>query len=113
MSFEEVILEAIDECFSWIGEKEKESIYFFLEIKYNIKKQEIPYRIDDFAEAIDDIFGIGAKLLEIRIMKNLYSKMEYISPHFHAQESLEFTKYVEATRIKVKRRLPMVTCAQL
>jgi hypothetical protein len=113
MSFEEVILEAIDESFSWIGEKEKETIYFFLETKYNINKQEIPNRIEDFTEAIEDIFGIAAKLLEIRIMKNLFRKMGYICPYFHAQESLEFTKYIETTRINDERPLPLVTCAQL
>jgi hypothetical protein len=68
MSFEELLLEAIDEGFSWLGESEKQTIYFYLEKKYKISKRDIPFRIEDFAEAIEDIFGLGAKLLEIRII---------------------------------------------
>jgi hypothetical protein len=103
MSFEEVLLAAIDECLSWLGESEKQAIYFYLEKRYMISKQDIPFRIEDFAEAIENIFGTGAKLLEIRIMKCLFSKMGYLFPYFHAQEGLEFTKYIEAARVSWKR----------
>lgn len=103
MSFEEVLLEAIDEGLSWLGESEKYSLYFYLEKKYLISKQDIPYKIEDFTEAIENIFGVGAKLLEIRIMKSLFKKMGYIRPHFYAQEGLEFTEYIEAARVNWKR----------
>jgi len=112
MTFEEVLLEAIDESFSWLGESEKQAIYFFLEKRYKISKQEIPYRIEEFTEAIEDIFGLGAKIIEIRIMKNLFSKMGYSFPYLHAQEGLEFTKYIEAARIGGIRPLKLVTCTQ-
>ena len=111
MSFEELLLEAIDEGFSWLGESEKMAIYFYLEIKYKIRKRDIPVRIEDFTEAIEDTFGLGAKLLEIRIMKNLFIKMGYSFPYLHAQEGLEFTKYIEAARIKGVRPFTLVTCA--
>jgi hypothetical protein len=113
MSFEEVLLEAIDESFSWLGESEKQAIYLILEKRYKISKQEIPYRIEDFTEIIEDIFGLGAKLLEIRIMKNLFTKMGYNFPYFHTQEGLEFTKYIESARIRGVRPFTLVTCAQL
>jgi hypothetical protein len=110
MSFEEVLLEAIDESFSWLGESEKQAIYFFLEKRYNISKQEIPYRIEEFTEVIEEIFGLGAKLLEIRIMKNLFSKMGYSFPYLHTQEGLEFTKYIEAARVRGITPFTLVTC---
>ena len=112
MTFEEVLLEAIDESFSWLGESEKQAIYFILEKRYKISKQEIPHRIEEFTEAIEDIFGLGAKIIEIRIMKNLFSKMGYSFPYLHAQEGLEFTKYIEAARIGGIRPLKLVTCTQ-
>lgn len=108
MSFEEVLLEAIDEGFSWLGEREKQTIYFFLEKEYNISKHDIPYRIKDFAEAIEDIFGMGAKLLEIKIMKILFTKIGYNFPYLHTQEGLEFTKYIESARIRGIHPLTLV-----
>jgi nucleoside-diphosphate-sugar epimerase len=112
MSFEEALLEAIDKGLSWLGEKEKQTIYFFLETNYNISKHDIPYRIKDFAEAIEDIFGLGAKLLEIRIMKILFTKMGYSFPYLHTKEGLEFTKYIESARINGIRPFTLVTCTQ-
>jgi hypothetical protein len=112
VSFEEVLLKAIDESFSWLGEMEKLAIYFFLEKEYNISKQEIPDRIEEFTEAIEDIFGSGAKVLEIRIMKNLFTKMGHSFTYLHTQEDLEFTKYIEAAKIKGVSPLTCVMCAQ-
>ncbi len=99
MNFEKFLLEAIDESFSWLGESGKRTIYFHLEKEYKISKQDIPYRIEDFTEAIEGIFGLGAKLLEIKIMKSLFTKMGYLQPQLHTQESLEFINYIELARI--------------
>jgi len=113
MSFEEVLLEAIDEGLSCLGESEKRTIYFYLKKKYMISKRDIPVRIEEFTEAIEDIFGMGAKLLEIKIMKNLFTKMGYSFPYLHTQEGLEFAKYIDSARIKGIRPFTLVTCAQL
>jgi len=104
MSFEEVLLEAIDDGFSWLGESEKQSIYCYLEKKYRISKQDIPYRIDDFTYALESIFGVGAKLVEIRIMKRLFSKIGKSFPDFDAQKGLEFIEYIKTARVNWNRR---------
>ena len=111
MSFEEVLLEAIDEEVSLLGESAKQAVYFYLEKNYKISKRDIPFRIEGFTEAMENIFGVGAKVLEIRIMKNLFSKMGYLFPYFRTQERLEFTKYIESARIAGVRPFALVTCA--
>jgi hypothetical protein len=113
MNFEEFLLEAIDESFSWLGESEKRIIYFFLEKEYNIDKRDIPSKIDDFKLAIENIFGTGAKLLEIKIMKNLFAKMGYSFPYLHAQEGLEFTKYIDSAKSVGERPCSPVLVAQV
>ncbi len=42
---------------------------------FNIKKQEIPNRINAFSRALERLFGFGAKHLEILFMKSLYAKV--------------------------------------
>jgi len=98
MSLEKILVESIDEGFSSLGETCKQAIYFHLEKKYKLTKQEIPSRINDFSEAIENIFGVGAKILQIRIMKNLFKNMGYHFPQYrlHPYECCEFTKYIEA-----------------
>lgn len=73
--FEQILFEAIDETLSNLGESVKTAIYFHLEALFKIKKQEIPYRLGDFSDALERIFGLGTRYLEISFMKNLHSKI--------------------------------------
>lgn len=75
-SFEQILLEAIDEALLSLGESVKTSIYFHLDDLFKIKKQEIPFRIDAFSRALARIFGLGAQSLEIMFMKSLHSKLK-------------------------------------
>lgn len=74
--FEELLLEAIDKALSSLGESSKTAIYINLEKKFNITKQTIPSRIEDFSDALNIIFGLGAKYIEIMCMKNLHRKLQ-------------------------------------
>ena len=95
--FEKLLLEAVDEGLSSLGEASKQAIYFHLEKSFNIKKQEIPSKIETFAKSIEKIFGLGANFLEIFIMKRLYEKIGGV---FEWQETTEitFTKYVTVAK---------------
>ena len=71
-NIETVIIEAVDSSFSLFGETFKKVVYAELETTFKIQKQEIPYRINDFANAIEEICGAGAKLIEMRIIQALH-----------------------------------------
>ena len=96
-SFIKLLREAVDEGLSSLGENSKQAIYFHLEKSFNVKKQEIPYKIEAFANAIEKIFGLGANFLEILIMKKLYEKIGQTFK-MHGSENLKFTKYVAAAK---------------
>ena len=71
-----------------MGESSKKAVYFHIEKSFSIKKEEIPRRIEDFARAIESIFGLGAHFLEIIIMKRLNQR---IRSGFNWSESSDFT----------------------
>jgi len=96
-TFEEILLESIDEALSSLGESVKESIYFHLKDKFKISREEIPWRIRDFAEGLEKIFGFGARFLEILIMKRLYARIEQ-PLEWNESEEFIFVNYVEAAR---------------
>lgn len=98
MNFEECLLVAIDETFNSIGEGCKQTIYYYLEKKYMLPKEEIPCRIEDFSESIEQIFGLGEKILKIRIMNNVYQKIELPFPYLFNKESLEFINYIKTVK---------------
>ena len=100
-SFCEILLGAIDEAFSSLGESVRESMYFHLEQTFGICRREIPFRIDDFSDAIERIFGLGYRHLEILIMKRLHAKakIEYKLDLPEWVADLTFKEYI----CKVKR----------
>ena len=75
-NFDQLLLEAIDQGLSGLGEAGKASIYIYLESIFNIRKQEIPNKIDGFSNALKRIFGLGAPQLEILIKKKLKKNSE-------------------------------------
>jgi hypothetical protein len=75
-NFDQILLDAIDETFSSLGENVKTSVYFHLEDLFKIKKQEIPSKLSDFLNALEQIFGLGTWSLEIMFMRNLHVKIK-------------------------------------
>lgn len=93
-NFKKLLIEAVDTVFSSLGGSCKQAIYFHLKHCYNISKHEIPYRIEDFADALEKIFGAGAKLIEVEIMRALFARVQDFS-YSPKQEDLSFTSYLK------------------
>jgi len=98
--FEKLLLEAVDEALSSLGASSKQAIYFHLENTFDINKPDIPHKIEEFANAIEKIFGPGAKFLEIQIMKRLYKKVGPFK--YFPERGLIFTEYVAAARLSLR-----------
>jgi len=95
--FDVLLLEAIDETLSALGDSIMQTVYFHVERSFHIKKHEIPYRLGAFIEAVESIFGVGADFIEILIMKKLHEKVD---AHFRWNESegFGFAQYVSVAK---------------
>ncbi len=102
-AFDNILLRAVDDALTSLGDSAKQSIYFHLEDKFNIKKKNIPNRLGDFEAGLERIFGMGARFLEIMIMKNLYSEIEEPLEWQEGREVV-FIDYVEAARLSFKKK---------
>ncbi len=96
-SFEELLFESVDEGLSSIGESAKQAIYYYLENGSHINRQDIPCKVEDFAAAIEKIFGLGANFLQIIVLKQLYGKIGK-SFELPTSNDLDFVKCVEQAR---------------
>jgi len=103
--FEKLFLEAVDEGLAYLGESTSRTIYYHLERDFNIKKQDIPRKIEAFADAIEKIFGDGAGLLEIEIMKKLHEKVGDSFRCFPEEKDLVFTEYLNAFKLSYLTKL--------
>ena len=96
-NFEKLLTKAVDKAFSSLFHSQKQNLYSHLSSCYNISKQDIPYTLDDFVNALQEIFGSGAKLVEIEMMKNLHAMVK--STTFAPNKSdLSFAEYVRVIR---------------
>ena len=89
---------------SSLGDSSKQAIYYHLEKTFKINRRAIPYKIEEFADAIEKIFGLGAKPIEILIMKCLYKKIGHVIEYNQKLGNLIFTEYVAAARQSFLRK---------
>ncbi|MEM2103149.1 MAG: hypothetical protein QXM22_06520 [Candidatus Bathyarchaeia archaeon] len=103
--FAALLLEALDEAFLALGQTTRFSIYFSLETKFSLPKQDIPDRIEDFANALRKIFGNAAAPLEILIMKSLNEKIKcnckWVGPKWLVPD-LTLEKYLKLAQLSLE-----------
>lgn len=73
--FSKVLLDAVDESLSSLGDSSKQAILYHLEASFKIKKEHIPSNLTEFTKALEGIFGPGASYLEKLITQHLYEKL--------------------------------------
>lgn len=93
-SFDTLLLRSIDEALNSMGESVSQSIYFHIEDKFGIVKDEIPVKLQEFQEGLKEMFGAGAQFIEILIMKNLHMNTGGLVKI--KTEQFRFAEYVNA-----------------
>lgn len=96
-TFEKLLLEAVDDALISLGDSAREAIYFHLENKFDISRENIPQSLEGFLEGLEKIFGVGARFLEILMMKELYRRIEQPLEWNESKEFM-FIEYVEAAK---------------
>jgi hypothetical protein len=100
--FSKILLDSIDQALSALGENAKKSVYFHLENKFAIPKKNIPNRVGDFADALEQIFGVASTKLEILIMiclnRRIHCEYKWVGPKWLIPD-LTFEKYVKLLEV--------------
>ena len=87
-----LILEAVDDGLLVLGENARHALYYQIEKRFGIRREEIPHRIDGFHKALENLFGPPCKILEKIIAKELYSKLGL---RFKERKSWAIADYLE------------------
>jgi hypothetical protein len=92
--FDSLLLDAVDSAFSMVSGSNSQALFSRLKNSFGISRETIPLDVEAFVDALEQVFGQGALLIEIQIMKSLHSKV----PHFRfssKQDALYFISYLE------------------
>ena len=73
--FNNLLVEAIDDVLTSLGEPVKNQLYIRLEEDFDIQKNQIPDQIFLFSEFLIRTFGPSASFIQIKIMKAFNAKL--------------------------------------
>jgi hypothetical protein len=68
---DEIILQAIDQSLSALGDGPKQALWSFIEKDSNISRQKVPQNVEEFEQTLQKVFGLGYKFLDSLFKKYL------------------------------------------
>ncbi len=90
--FGQVLLEAIDESFLVLGDEPRRAVYQCLSTINSLQREEIPDRLEDFAQGMKKALGGASSVLQRIMLKKLFQK---IGSTFKESQDLDFVDYVK------------------
>ena len=76
LTIQEMVLSSIDKGLDAVGEDAKHVLYFYLERKAHIGREDIVAEPEKFMMVLQNIFGPGSAVLERNIMLHLQEKSQ-------------------------------------
>jgi len=100
LDFDKTLLEAVDHALLAFGESPRKAIYYHLDKRFKLQREDIPEDTEKFSQALSTIFGPGADVITKLIVKNLYSKLNM---NFEDKAGFEIVDYISIAREVAKR----------
>jgi hypothetical protein len=106
--FDDMLCAAIDEMLNEVlGEKGAKTVYYFAKNAYDIEQKDVAKEIQKFQTLLNDLFKLGAILMEQTIMEKLYSKVSAHHKHIildcKNHEQFDFINYITGLKAAFKR----------
>ena len=89
---------AVDEALLVPGEIVKTAIYERIERSYQLRREEIPSHLEAFHEALQELMGDGAKVMEKLIAKSLYRRLELNFTEHDGWTLVDYVNHAKETK---------------
>lgn len=99
--FSELLLDAIDESLSVLGDQPRQAVYQYLMTMHSIQREEIPDKPEEFVLGLRKALGAASSVIERLILKKLFQRL---GSTFRETQNLEFEDYIN----DAKRRFEIV-----
>ena len=94
-AFRDILLQSVDDALLLPGEIVRAAIYDRVERSYQLRREEIPEKLELFDKALRDLLAAGGEVLERLIAKNLYRRLDL---NFNQHENWTLLDYVDETK---------------
>lgn len=94
--FHGLLLESLDEAIrAVLGDIPRQTLFSSLEENFDIKREDIPHRMEDFQKAFSALFGKAAPVMTRVIARNLCDMLHI---PYYERKDLDLKMYVEDCR---------------
>jgi hypothetical protein len=95
-----LLMDSIDESFTaLLGQDVKNALYAYLVKRRALDRKDIPERLDDFDECMQETFGQAAVAVERNILARFYHKLGL---NFSGRTDYAFSDFVDATKKSIQ-----------
>ncbi len=101
-NFKKVLIEAVDNGLLTLGKSPRSAIYFRLEKNWQLKREEIPEKVEKFLKGLENIFGPGSRVVEKAIAEDLFKRLGL---EFEEKMNFEFQDYVKQALKQLKKEM--------
>ena len=99
--FERILLKTINDVLVEVfGEKAASIIYGYIEENFSLTQRNITCNLQDFIRGLNEFLGSGARMVEIMILKELYSNFGFEFEQVDDRRS--FVDYVNELKHKLE-----------
>jgi len=99
MKFDSAVRISLDEGLGTFGESVRQTIYYHVEKRYQVKPESVPERIETFHEALKGLLDEGSKVVEKLIAQKLYGALGL---NFTEREHWTIVEYFSDAKSKKK-----------
>ena len=103
--FNQLLLEAIDDSLSVLGEEPKGALYQYLLTMHSLNREDIPDKLGEFSGGLKKALGGASSVIQRIILRKLFQKL---GSNFRESPELEFVDHVR----DAKRRFDITTQRQ-
>jgi hypothetical protein len=93
--FGSAVLGAVDDGLLVYGEVVRHALYYSVEAKHHVKREQIPDRIEEFREALVELSGYGGRVTERLIAKSLCSRLGLEFPEHKEWSLVEYVRHAK------------------
>jgi len=97
----QLLTQAVDQALLTLGESAREAVYFHLQKIVSLTKDDVPDNLDAFEKGLEKIFGTGAKMIEIAVIKNL---CQQLAIEFEEKKNISLVDYVNWAMEKARAK---------
>ena len=95
------LTQAVDQALLTLGESAREAVYFHLQKIVSLTKDDVSDNLDTFEKGLEKIFGAGAKMIEIAVVKSL---CQQLGIEFEEKKNISLVDYVNWAIEKAKAK---------